>query len=98
MNLAHYAVHTPIMADSAFIDHYEGYDPVEAAYHSMVEGMDHSLGMMLDELERLGIADRTLLIFTSDNESLSAHTRRHSVLRTRLHTHYIPPRSEKCSV
>src|SRR5690625_216107 len=98
MNLAHYAVHTPIMADTAFIDHYEGYDPVEAAYHSMVEGMDHSLGMLLDELERLGIADRTLLIFTSDNGALSAHTRGQSVLGTGLNTHNLPLRSGKGSV
>ncbi len=97
MNLAHYTVHTPIMADSTFIENYAHLDPVEAAYLSMIEGMDHSLGMIMDELERLDIADQTLIIFTSDDGALSAHTRGQTVLGTGLNTHNLPLTSGKGS-
>ncbi|MHB9032625.1 MAG: sulfatase-like hydrolase/transferase, partial [Anaerolineae bacterium] len=44
-------------------------DPVYAA---MVENLDSNLGRMLAELEAAGIADNTLVIFTSDNGGLSS--------------------------
>ncbi|MCC5906921.1 MAG: sulfatase [Balneolaceae bacterium] len=97
LNMAHYAVHTPIMADSAYIDNYQGMDPTEAAYFSMIEGMDYSLGMILGELERLNIDDNTLIIFTSDDGALSAHTRGQTVLGTGLNTHNLPLISGKGS-
>jgi arylsulfatase A-like enzyme len=43
------------------------YDKTMAAYHTMVYGMDRAIGMMLRELEAQGIADNTVVIFTSDN-------------------------------
>ena len=97
MNLAHYAIHTPIQADSSFIDNYKDMDYTEAAYFSMIEGMDHSLGMILDELERLEIDNNTLIIFTSDDGALSAHTRGQTVLGTGLNTHNLPLISGKGS-
>jgi len=36
-------------------------------YVAMVERMDHGIGRVLDELQRLGLARRTLVVFTSDN-------------------------------
>ena len=39
----------------------------EKEYASMVLRLDQTVGMILDELERLGIADNTLLMFCSDN-------------------------------
>ena len=72
LHLSHYLVHTPIMADPRCIDRYAGLEPVEAAYASMVEAMDRSLGEVLDELDRLGIAGHTLVVFISDNGGLSA--------------------------
>ena len=33
----------------------------------MVESMDDAIGTLLDTLERLKIADHTIIIFTSDN-------------------------------
>jgi arylsulfatase A-like enzyme len=33
----------------------------------MVEGMDKSLGDILDQLERLGVADNTVVFFLGDN-------------------------------
>ena len=39
----------------------------KANYAAMVEDMDTSIGIVLDELEALGLADNTYVIFTSDN-------------------------------
>jgi len=36
-------------------------------YHTMVHGMDVAIGMIVSELEKQGIADNTIIIFTSDN-------------------------------
>jgi arylsulfatase A-like enzyme len=97
LNMAYYAVHTPIMADSQYVSHYAGADAVEAAYASMVEGYDASLGALLDALGRLGVAERTLILFTSDNGGLSAHTRGVTPLGTSTHQHNLPLRSGKGS-
>ncbi|MBM3333998.1 sulfatase-like hydrolase/transferase [Candidatus Sumerlaeota bacterium] len=38
-----------------------------SAYYGEIYGVDHSLGTLRQELRRLGIADNTLIWFTSDN-------------------------------
>lgn len=72
--MSHYAVHIPIDRDERFYDSYiaEGVAPKDAAYASLVEGMDKSLGDILDWIERNGRADRTIVIFMSDNGGLAA--------------------------
>jgi arylsulfatase A-like enzyme len=42
-----------------------------AIYGAMVEAMDLAIGKVLDALDTAGVADRTLVIFTSDNGGLS---------------------------
>lgn len=42
-----------------------------AGYAAMVENLDANVGRILDALEETGQADRTLVIFTSDNGGLS---------------------------
>lgn len=42
-----------------------------AIYAGMMESMDSAVGLVLDKLEELGIADNTLVCFTSDNGGLS---------------------------
>ena len=42
-----------------------------AVYAGMVEGMDLAIGTVLDGLERLGLAEDTLVVLTSDNGGLS---------------------------
>ena len=37
----------------------------------MIEETDHAIGMVLDKLEELGLADNTIVVFTSDNGGLS---------------------------
>ncbi len=39
------------------------------AYYGSIENMDRAIGRLLDALDRLGVADETMVIFTSDNGS-----------------------------
>jgi arylsulfatase A-like enzyme len=38
-----------------------------AKYHQQVYGIDVALGMIRDELQAQGVADSTVVIYTSDN-------------------------------
>ncbi len=75
--MSHYAIHTPIMADKRYYQKYleKGIDSTEAKYASMIEGMDKSLGDIMDYLERKNIEDNTIILFMSDNGGLSVHAR-----------------------
>ena len=75
--MSHYAVHTPIYGDKRFLQKYldAGLDETEAKYASMVEGMDKSLGDIMDYLDKKDIAKNTIILFMSDNGGLSAHAR-----------------------
>lgn len=92
LNFCPYAVHAPIMANERYSANYEGLDPREAAYATMIESVDAALGAILDELEALGIAQETLVIYSSDNGGLSAHAR-----GGEPNTHNAPLRSGKGS-
>ncbi len=93
--LSHYAVHTPLDADERFVQRYrdQGLPEAEARYAALVEGMDHSLGRVLDWLDAAQLADDTIVLFTSDNGGLSASSR--AGVR---HTHNTPLRSGKGSI
>ena len=93
--LSHYAIHTPIMADNRFVQKYldAGLEPVEAKYASLIEGMDKSLGDIMNYLKEKNIDKNTIIIFLSDNGGLSAHTRG----GVPLNTHNTPLRSGKGS-
>lgn len=69
LNMAHYAVHAPFETDERFIDHYKRNDKSQEAkaFATLIEGMDKSLGDLLDKLEELGVAENTLIIFLGDN-------------------------------
>lgn len=55
LNLSQYAVHTPIMPDKRFLAKYkaQGLDDTEAAYATLLEGMDKGLGDIMDFLEKI---------------------------------------------
>ena len=69
--MSHYAVHAPFESDPRFAKNYAGSDKGKAAqaYASMIEGMDKSLGDIMDHLEKLGVAENTLILFLGDNGS-----------------------------
>lgn len=69
LHMAHYAIHVPIERDMRYYEQYlsRGLSAKEAAYASLIEGMDKSLGDILDWLDRTGEADNTIIIFMSDN-------------------------------
>lgn len=93
---AHYTNHTPIQRDNRFFQKYldEGLDEGEARYASMVEGMDVSLGQVLDYIEEKGIADNTVIVFYSDNGGHSVGGEKGGI----LHTQNLPLREGKGSV
>ncbi len=92
--MAHYAVHAPIQADSTYLKAYleMGLDPKEAAYASLIEGMDKSLGDIMSFLAKKKIEDNTIILFMSDNGGLSASARGGIP-----HTHNAPLNSGKGS-
>lgn len=66
----YYTVHTPLQAPRAVIEKYlaKGISSEkEATYAAMVELMDASVGRILNTLEESGLAQNTIVIFTSDN-------------------------------
>jgi arylsulfatase A-like enzyme len=71
LHMAHYAVHSPFNSDPRFAANYEGSGKSKNAnaYATLIEGMDKSLNDILDQLEKLGVAEDTLVIFLGDNGS-----------------------------
>ncbi|MGY6649751.1 sulfatase family protein [Wenyingzhuangia sp. IMCC45574] len=52
----------------------ESYQTAIKKYNQLIHGVDYSLGMIRKSLEELGVADNTIIIFTSDNGySCGAH-------------------------
>ncbi len=73
--LPHYAVHTPLQGKKDVIEKYRakakpGAGQNNAVYASMVESVDDGMSLILSKLEELKIAERTVVIFTSDNGGL----------------------------
>ncbi|WP_294628627.1 sulfatase [uncultured Bacteroides sp.] len=72
--MSQYAVHIPLNKDMRFYEKYKkkGLTDHEAAYATLIEGMDKSLGDLMDWLEKNGEADNTVIIFMSDNGGLAS--------------------------
>lgn len=76
LNLWFYAVHTPLQAKASLVEKYRrkaatlGGAQTNAVYAAMIESLDDAVGQVLRALDEAGVADRTLLIFTSDNGGL----------------------------
>ena len=67
LHMSHYAVHSPFQSDPRFAKNYRGKSPSLMAYATMIEGMDKSLGDLIDHIETKGVAENTLIIFLGDN-------------------------------
>ena len=68
---SHYAVHAPFDSDPRFAEHYRdsGKSKQAQAFATLIEGMDKSLGDMLDHFQQLGVAENTFVLFLGDNGS-----------------------------
>ena len=66
--LAHWGVHTPLQATRA---DYEAVGDIKPhrlrVYAAMVRALDRSVGRIMDKLEEEGLADNTIIVFSSDN-------------------------------
>ncbi len=93
--MAHYAVHAPFDSDPRFAAHYKdsGKPAPAQAFATLIEGMDKSLGDILDHLEKLGVAENTVIFFLGDNGSDAPLGHEHAVacaapLRGKKGAHY----------
>jgi arylsulfatase A len=95
----HHAVHAPLEARTELIEKYQakaaraGVSDIHPTYAAMTEMGDESLSRVLAELNRLDLADKTVVIFTSDNGGLIED--RHLKPPTPLATSNLPLRSHK---
>ncbi|WP_316823153.1 sulfatase [Pedobacter gandavensis] len=96
LNLAHYAVHDPLQADPRFYQKYidKGLDPQEAKYAALLEGMDKSLGDIMDYLKAKQVDKNTIIMFMSDNGGLSLTPPRGGA----IHTQNLPLKAGKGSI
>jgi arylsulfatase A-like enzyme len=60
--------HAPLLVDSSYSIPYRSMVPDRLPnYYGMVTKLDEDLGIFLNELEEIGLADNTILIFMTDN-------------------------------
>ncbi|MEI2723193.1 MAG: sulfatase [Verrucomicrobiota bacterium] len=72
LELWHHSPHTPIEGKPQQVEYFQrklkpGLRHQNAAYAAMIQSLDDSVGRVLDLLQKRGLADRTLVIFASDN-------------------------------
>ncbi|MEM6803784.1 MAG: sulfatase [Bacteroidota bacterium] len=74
--LPYYAVHTPLLAKDSLIKKYEkkGGEAGQshAVFAAMIDNLDTQIGRIMNTIHRLDLADKTLIIFTSDNGGIRA--------------------------
>ena len=94
--MSQYAIHIPLNKDMRFYEKYKkkGMTDHEAAYATLIEGMDKSLGDLMNWLEKNGEANNTIIIFMSDNGGLASES---GWRDGKLHTQNYPLNSGKGS-
>jgi arylsulfatase A-like enzyme len=66
--LAYNAPHAPLQATDKYLDRFKHVeDKKRRIYSAMVSAVDDGVGRVLDQLQELGIADNTMVVFISDN-------------------------------
>ena len=69
--LAYNAPHGPIQPPDVWLkkveDRESGIDAKRAKLVALIEHMDHGIGQVIRQVEKSGLADNTLIVFTSDN-------------------------------
>ncbi len=75
--LPHYAPHIPLIAKPEVVAKYPKWDGTPHGrqenpyYAAMIESLDDAVGTVVDALDRSGLTDKTLILFTSDNGGLA---------------------------
>jgi len=86
--LAHYTPHIPYTARADLVKRNAGaFEPVYAA---LIETLDDTVGLLLRRLDEWGLAERTIVVFTSDNGGLHVPEWHHARV-----THNTPFRAGK---
>ncbi|MGQ8336618.1 sulfatase [Sunxiuqinia sp. A32] len=71
LQLSHYATHLGIETTKETLDKVRSRTPgerhIHSAYAGMAEDLDQGVGLILDEIKRLGISDNTYVIYVADN-------------------------------
>jgi len=72
LNLWYHTVHTPIEGKDEVVERYKkkvkpGMHHQNCEYAAMVHSLDENVGRIIAKLDELGIADRTVVLFFSDN-------------------------------
>jgi arylsulfatase A-like enzyme len=67
--LAYNAPHSPHLAPDSFIEPYlkQGLPLAEARIYAMISSLDRNVGRVTGTLDRLGLAENTIVLFMSDN-------------------------------
>ncbi|MDA1039815.1 MAG: sulfatase-like hydrolase/transferase [Planctomycetota bacterium] len=69
--LAYNAPHTPIQPPATWLTEVKNREPDiadrRAKLVALIEHLDHAIGRVMDEIQHAGIAENTLVIFSSDN-------------------------------
>lgn len=77
--LPHFGVHAPHQAKKDLIEHFQPKAPVgghrDPTYAAMIASVDESVGRVMKTLDELGLAENTVLIFSSDNGGVGGYER-----------------------
>ncbi len=69
LTLAYNAPHSPFQAPAEVVERYraKGFSRIVATTYAMIEIMDDGIGQVLAKLDAEGLAENTIVVFTSDN-------------------------------
>lgn len=97
LQLSHIAVHIPLSVTESHLERFRVKPPVDGypnrpEYAALISELDESVGRVVNEIDRLGLAEKTLILFVSDNGGLE-HEQNGTVV-----TSNAPLRNEKGSL
>ncbi len=75
LQVSHYAVHIPLSTTPELLKKYQARAPMRGypsnpEYAGLLEELDQSVGKIMATVDRLGLAENTLIVFLSDNGGL----------------------------
>lgn len=74
--VSHHAVHTPLQARKSSLEKFAAKPPgalhSDPLYAACTFDLDDSVGLLLAQLDELGLSENTLVVFTSDNGAIGA--------------------------